>query len=59
MTDNGNYIYDCRFPAGIDDPRQLANALRERAGVVDHGLFLGLASVVLLAGAERVEERKR
>src|SRR6185437_5554926 len=26
-TDNGNYIYDCRFPAGIDEPRKLEAAL--------------------------------
>ena len=30
ITDNGNYIFDCRFAAGIDDPRALSIALRQR-----------------------------
>jgi ribose 5-phosphate isomerase A len=59
VTDNGNYIYDCRFARGIEDPEQLAEALSRRAGIVEHGLFLNMASVVLLAGADRVEERRR
>ena len=58
LTDNGNYIYDCRF-AGIDDPHELDLALRSRAGVVETGLFVGMASVALIAGEERVEERVR
>jgi ribose 5-phosphate isomerase A len=59
VTDNGNYIYDCRFARGIEDPERIADALRRRAGIVEHGLFLNMASVVLLAGADRVEERHR
>ena len=59
VTDNGNYIYDCRFADGIEDPERLADTLKHRAGIVEHGLFLNIASVVLLAGAERVEERRR
>jgi ribose 5-phosphate isomerase A len=59
VTDNANYIYDCRFTNGIDNPERLADALKRRAGIVEHGLFLNMASVVLLAGAERVEERRR
>src|SRR5437588_111145 len=58
MTDNGNYIYDCRFP-GIADPARLEAALRDRAGVVGTGLFLGIASVVLVADENRIEERTR
>lgn len=49
VTDNGNFIYDCRFPGGIDDPAALDAALKSRAGVVETGLFLGLASEVILA----------
>jgi ribose 5-phosphate isomerase A len=49
VTDNGNYILDCRFPNGIDNPAQLANQLRERVGVVEHGLFLNMASQVIAA----------
>ena len=59
VTDNGNYIYDCRFANGIDDPARLAEALSQRAGIVEHGLFLDTASVVLLAHPDRVEERRR
>ncbi len=59
VTDNGNYIYDCRFTAGIDDPRQLSIALRKRAGIVESGLFLGIATVALVADDDNVEVRNR
>lgn len=51
VTDNGNVILHCRFSEGIADPRALDQELHTRAGVVDTGLFLGLAQVALLAGA--------
>ena len=54
VTDNGNYIFDCRFE-GIPDPRRLEEALRRRAGVVDSGLFLGLASAALIADDTTVQ----
>jgi ribose 5-phosphate isomerase A len=57
VTDNGNYIYDCRFPNGIDDAGRLDLALRRRAGVVETGLFVGMADVALIAGDGQVEER--
>ena len=57
VTDNGNYIYDCRFPAGIDAPARLDLALRRRAGVVETGLFVGMAHVALVADEVRVDER--
>lgn len=49
VTDNGNYIYDCRFPNGIEQAKALETSLRLRAGVVETGLFLGLARVALVA----------
>ena len=58
LTDNGNYIYDCRFN-GIDDPAELDLALRRRAGVVETGLFVGMAAVALVADEQRVDERLR
>ena len=58
-TDNGNYIYDCWFPGGIDDPAALDALLRRRAGVVETGLFIGIASVALIADDSRVEVRNR
>jgi ribose 5-phosphate isomerase A len=59
VTDNGNYIYDCRFENGIEQPGELEARLRGRAGVVETGLFLGLASVALVADEEGVKEYTR
>jgi ribose 5-phosphate isomerase A len=50
-TDNGNLIYDCRF-ARIDAPRTVELALESRAGVVETGLFLGIAGMALVAAGE-------
>jgi ribose 5-phosphate isomerase A len=49
ITDEGNYIFDCHFEK-ILDPESLAPALKAITGVVEHGLFLGLASVAIVAG---------
>lgn len=54
VTDNGNYIIDCAFPSGIDDPADLASKLTNRVGVVEHGLFLNMATDVVVAGKEGV-----
>jgi ribose 5-phosphate isomerase A len=54
QTDNGNCIYDCRFPNGIDRPHDLQQALRQRAGVVETGLFLDLAADALIADTDQV-----
>ena len=48
-SDNGNYIIDCYFAGGIDDPAALDAALAAQAGVVESGLFLGLATHVLVS----------
>jgi ribose 5-phosphate isomerase A len=48
VTDNGNLILDCRFD-GIDDPASLARRLEERSGIVQHGMFLGLAAGAIVA----------
>jgi ribose 5-phosphate isomerase A len=58
MTDNGNYLYDCKF-AAIHDPRALQSAIRERAGVVDTGLFIGLATVAIIGTDAGVRQIKR
>jgi len=50
VTDGGHYIFDCAFGA-IENPSALAGALKEIPGVVDHGLFIGLASAAIFAGA--------
>jgi ribose 5-phosphate isomerase A len=49
VTDNGNLIYDCRFPGGIDDAQALNKELAARAGIVESGLFLGIATMAIIA----------
>jgi ribose 5-phosphate isomerase A len=44
VTDNGNFIVDCRFEGGIDDPAGVEQALCGRVGIVGSGLFLGMAA---------------
>lgn len=48
ITDGGNVIYDCHFGTITDAPA-LANALSNIAGVVEHGLFIGMAEALILA----------
>jgi ribose 5-phosphate isomerase A len=54
VTDNGNYILHCTFPGGIPDPVLLARRLRERPGIVEHGLFLDMATEVVVSAASGV-----
>ncbi len=49
ITDEGNYIFDCHYGV-IADPPAVAHAIKSMTGVVEHGLFLGLASVAIVAG---------
>ena len=56
VTDEGNWILDCTFPP-IKDPARLSAQLSRRAGVVEHGLFLGLATDLVVASAAGVEHR--
>jgi ribose 5-phosphate isomerase A len=58
-SDNGQLFLDCRFEGGIEDPRALDRALSKRAGIVESGLFLGLADEALVASAAGVESRRR
>jgi ribose 5-phosphate isomerase A len=55
VTDNGNHIYDCRFANGIDKPKNVEQALHARAGIVATGLFLGMATVAIVADDEHAE----
>ena len=54
-TDNGNQILDCSF-GKIEDPPALARILRDIPGVVEHGLFIGLAKLALIGKENSVEE---
>ena len=58
-TDNGNLIYDCRFPGGMADPAAVERAILDRAGVVGCGLFLGMADVVLVGDSDGVTTMER
>jgi len=53
-TDSGNLIYDCAFGA-IQNAPKLAAAIGAIPGVVEHGLFIGMASTLLIAGPGEVE----
>lgn len=59
VTDNHNFIVHCTFPQGIADPYALDHVLHTRPGIVEHGLFLSIASEVVVAGAEGVRVLKR
>jgi ribose 5-phosphate isomerase A len=54
VTDSGNLILDCAF-GEIREPELLAEALSLIPGVVEHGLFLGLADIAIVAGEGGVE----
>jgi len=55
MTDEDNFILDCAC-GEIPEPEETAAEIRGIVGVVEHGLFLGMASMVLVAGADGVTE---
>lgn len=54
VTDEGNVILDCRF-GPLDEPGAVATAIRSIPGVVEHGLFLGMARAAYVAGSGSVE----
>lgn len=53
-TDEGNFIFDCRFKA-IPHPVALSDDLSETPGVVEHGLFIDMADLIIIAGVDGVE----
>lgn len=58
ITDEGHHILDCHF-VQIADPPALARTLESMPGVVEHGLFIGMASVVLAAKGDQIHEFRR
>lgn len=56
-TDNHNYIYDCAFGI-IEDPVGLARTLSLRAGIVEHGLFIGIATEALIVTEQGIKTIK-
>jgi ribose 5-phosphate isomerase A len=55
ITDEGNYILDC-WGTGIAEPESTAAEIRSIVGVVEHGLFLGMATLALVAAEDGVKE---
>jgi len=58
ITDENNHILDCRF-GQIPDADGLARRLNDMPGVVEHGLFIGMASMVLVANGSEIVELRR
>ncbi len=58
VTDSGNMILDCNF-GPIANPVELADRLNTRAGIVEHGLFLGLATDLIIAGRDGIRHLTR
>ncbi|MFZ1399009.1 MAG: ribose-5-phosphate isomerase RpiA [Candidatus Promineifilaceae bacterium] len=58
ITDENNIILDCYLPP-IANPQQLATAIRQQPGVVEHGLFLHMASDAILATPTGIEHLTR
>ncbi len=58
MTDEHHHILDCRFGL-IRDPDALAQELSDMPGIVEHGLFVGMAKVVLFARGDEIVELRR
>ncbi len=58
VTDEDNFIYDCNF-GPIGDPEELAAELRSRAGIVEHGLFLGMTDDLIIGTAAGLRHLQR
>ena len=58
LTNQKNYILDANF-GPISDPGELVAGLNARAGIVEHGLFLGLATDVIVAGQDDIRHLRR
>jgi ribose 5-phosphate isomerase A len=54
VTDGGNYLADCIFP-GIADPAALQAQLAAMIGIVESGLFVGLADTIVVGGRSGIE----
>lgn len=50
-TDSGHFILDCHFQNGIADPEKVDQALQQRPGIVETGLFLGMSPEVIVGRA--------
>jgi ribose 5-phosphate isomerase A len=53
-TDNGNLVLDLTLQGGIENPLQLAGEIKLIPGVCEHGLFIGIATAAIIAGADGI-----
>jgi len=58
VTDNGNYIVDLFFTEPIKDAPKAAEELKNTCGVVDHGLFCGMTTAVIIAGSDGISVKE-
>jgi len=58
VTDNGNYIVDLEFTDPIKDPVAAGQQLKDTVGVVDHGLFTGMTTAVIIAGTDGISVKE-
>lgn len=59
VTDNGNYLVRCWFQQGIRNPYDLARLLADRPGIVEHGMFLDMADLVIVASEGGIQVKER
>jgi ribose 5-phosphate isomerase A len=59
VTDNGNLLARCWFSEGIPDPYSFARRLADRPGIIEHGLFLDMADLVIVARPDGVQLMER
>jgi ribose 5-phosphate isomerase A len=59
VTDGGHYLLDCTFPGGMENPGRVATMLKARTGIVETGLFIGMATAAVVASAEGVRVLER
>ena len=59
VTDNGNYILDCHFPEGLADPADVERRIDGIPGVVENGLFIGIADTVVVGDRGRCRVLQR
>ena len=57
VTDNGNYIVDLFFTEPIKDAPKAAEELKNTCGVVEHGLFCGMTTAVIIAGKDGISQK--
>lgn len=56
ISDNGNFILDCRFEL-MENPLNSHRLLKQQLGVIETGLFINMADLIIISGTEKVVER--